>query len=237
MPLTEPHPVSAALYQHPALAAMLHEALALLGDGVVASSIEAAALQQGWSVGPLALMDQLGLGPIDTALHAQGHSMHAPHDHAHHGCCGHSHEHEHHPLRPQTLTESAIYVVEKMAHGYRRQGLATGSGFYDYHTTPPELWSGLKAFERQAVACSPGDVADRLLWSALLAALELDAPPHDGALAACLGAAFPTHQSAALARIEALGNTVFQERAQVLAQKFGSRFTLSAAQLARLLRT
>ena len=43
------------------------------------------------------------------------------------------------------MTEEAIYVLEKMAHGFNRMGRQAGRGFYDYEEgEPPELgyWLG-----------------------------------------------------------------------------------------------
>ena len=42
------------------------------------------------------------------------------------------------------MPESAVYVLEKMSHGYKRLGRAWGAGFYDYPADGPKaLWSGL----------------------------------------------------------------------------------------------
>jgi 3-hydroxyacyl-CoA dehydrogenase/enoyl-CoA hydratase/3-hydroxybutyryl-CoA epimerase len=59
--------------------------------------------------------------------------------------------------------QAAVYVIEKMAHGFRRTGRAAGGGFYDYPAEgQPTLWSGLKVFERGARAIDDAEVAARL---------------------------------------------------------------------------
>ena len=123
--------------------------------------------------------------------HAHGHD-HA-HDHAHDHSHGHSHGHSHddahvhgHPhgtghdhahQQPVKLVrrakkakvvsarfpEPAVYVIEKMAHGFRRAGRSTGGGFYEYPAgAQPQLWSGLKVFERGAREVDDAAIAERL---------------------------------------------------------------------------
>ncbi|NCW81923.1 MAG: hypothetical protein EBV68_08630 [Betaproteobacteria bacterium] len=56
--------------------------------------------------------------------HAHGHD----HQHAH----GHDHKHHHaHKVKSKRMAESAVYVLEKMAHGFKRLGRAAGAGFYE----------------------------------------------------------------------------------------------------------
>src|SRR5690606_36683417 len=77
----------------------------------------------------------------------------------------HQHTHKHsHKVKSKRMPESAVYVMEKMAHGYRRMGKAAGAGFYEYEDDGTvSLWSGLKAFERRSVKIPDEDVRDRLL--------------------------------------------------------------------------
>jgi len=59
--------------------------------------------------------------------------------------------------------EPAVYVIEKMAHGFRRAGRSAGGGFYEYSAgAEPRLWSGLKVFERGAREVDDAAIAERL---------------------------------------------------------------------------
>jgi len=131
------------------------------------------------------------------------------------------------------MVESAVYVVEKMAHGYRRMGRAAGAGFYDYTSDPPALWSGLKTFERRSRKVPPEDVLDRLRYAATLRALTLDAAPA-AAFAQTFGAQLPGNATAALRSPLAADATAFLARCRELADRYGPRFAPSADLLARL---
>jgi 3-hydroxyacyl-CoA dehydrogenase/enoyl-CoA hydratase/3-hydroxybutyryl-CoA epimerase len=132
------------------------------------------------------------------------------------------------------MPESAVYVLEKMAHGYKRMGRAAGAGFYDYGVQPASLWSGLKTFERRSRQLPPDVVRDRLLDAATLAALGLVQPhPAHPALAALLGAAVPLDAAQARARIGADGEETFADRCRALAARFGPRFEPPADLAAR----
>lgn len=75
------------------------------------------------------------------------------------------------------MTEEAIYVMEKMAHGLQRGGRHDGGGFYDYDDDADgedgrELWSGLSAFGRRGSAQAQADAADRLRLAPVIEALH-----------------------------------------------------------------
>jgi hypothetical protein len=280
-------------YRSHALAAYVNEALALLGEGVGAASIEGSGLEPR----PLAVIDGITLAAVDAVLHgssgkhgagghghahdehghggghvhgpgcghdhgSQGHGHHG-HDHAHghdhghdhgqgHGH-GHGHDHAHDHAHdhghdhghahgdghhdghdrvsredapsPFALGKEAIYVVEKMAHGFHRMGRAAGAGFYDYASDPPTLWSGLKTFERRGKQLDATDVRDRLAFAAALAALASHGSPSQhaaGAFAGPTGIALDAQHAAAW--IERMGRAAFVARARELAARFGPRF-------------
>ena len=90
-------PPLARLYSHPASAAILNEAMALLGDGISATAIESAALDAAMPCGALAIIDAVSLEVIDHHLHESMHShdhKHA-HGHGHADQGGHDHDHQH----------------------------------------------------------------------------------------------------------------------------------------------
>ena len=179
--------------------------------------------------------------------HDSGRSGEAGHGHAHDH--GHSHAHSHdpghshdpappakaapthrHAVKSRRMPESAVYVVEKMAHGYKRGGTATGGGFYDASQDPPRLWSGLKSFERRGKGLPAADIADRLTHAAVLAVLAAPSVPQ-APIATVFGPRVPADAAAATALATADG---FLERSRALAARFGPRFEPSPAVLERL---
>lgn len=126
------------------------------------------------------------------------------------------------------MTESAVYVMEKMAHGFKRMGKAAERGFYDYDFDPPQLWSGLKTFERRGKALEVTDISERLLIAAALSALRMRGAP-DLQVASILGARIPANATQAQAWVDSIGLRQFATRCEGLSQRFGSRFNAPAA--------
>jgi 3-hydroxyacyl-CoA dehydrogenase len=136
--------------------ALLVEALSLLGEGVTANRIEAAAHSIGLDQGVLMQLDTVGLEVFDLALHAELDALKAVAQAAMPGA-------RKAKVVSVRFPEPAVYVIEKMAHGFRRIGRASGGGFYDYTTSSePQLWSGLKVFERGAREVDDASLAERL---------------------------------------------------------------------------
>ena len=127
------------------------EALALLGEGVAAVRVESAARSIGRPQGVFAELDVLGLERFDQALH---HEL-AVRKRA--AASGHS------EAAAVRFPSAAAYVIEKMAHGFRRTGQAAGGGFYEYSAGQvARLWSGLNVFERGGRAIEDSAIAKRL---------------------------------------------------------------------------
>jgi 3-hydroxyacyl-CoA dehydrogenase/enoyl-CoA hydratase/3-hydroxybutyryl-CoA epimerase len=128
------------------------------------------------------------------------------------------------------MTTEAVYVLEKMAHGFGRMGRDAGRGFYDYDDgEAPELWSGLRVFERRRAAVSHDDLRDRLMFIQAIESMRcLDegvvACAADANLSAVLGWGFPASHGGAIAFIDSIGVRAFAERARDLATRFGERF-------------
>ena len=136
--------------------ALLVEALSLLGEGVTANRIEAAAHSIGLDQGVLMQLDTVGLELFDLALHAELDALKAVAQAAMPGA-------RKAKVVSVRFPEPAVYVIEKMAHGFRRTGRASGGGFYDYTAgAEPQLWSGLKVFERGAREVDDASLAERL---------------------------------------------------------------------------
>ena len=101
--------------------------------------------------------------------HDHGHDHEHDHGHGHDHDHGHEHKHDHghghsHGGVSKRMPESAVYVLEKMAHGFDRQGVDSGYGLYEHEEDgSAELWDGLSVFARGARAVPPADVQDRLV--------------------------------------------------------------------------
>lgn len=161
--------------------------------------------------------------------HEHGHGHHAGHGHAH----GHAHDHAHESApaaQAHGMTEEAIYVLEKMAHGFNRMGRQAGRGFYDYDEgEPPELWSGLKVFERRRVSIPPEDIRDRLLYRLSLESMRcleegVVASAADANLSSILGVGFPQASGGAIAFADRAGASAIAARSLELAERYGERF-------------
>ena len=248
--------------EHAVSVAMAVEAMSLLGEGVAAGEIEE---REPLAVeGPLALADILSLTFIDRLFHdehahKEGHSHSSPannlHSDSHAAQTVHSHleggkpkdqlrtsrpkaHREHDPKSSSWIPPSAVYVLEKMAHGYKRLGREHGAGFYDYPANEPKrLWSGLKVFERGGKAIPGEDVRDRLLYAAAIEGLRrLDDPAtlraEAVALAEVLGPGFPACDPVAF--VQSVGLREFAERAQQLAARYGDRFVVPTGALERV---
>jgi 3-hydroxyacyl-CoA dehydrogenase/enoyl-CoA hydratase/3-hydroxybutyryl-CoA epimerase len=226
--------------------ALLYEAMAMVGDAIDPTHIEQSAQALGIHTPPLMRLDQVGLDLVDHLLHAELHALAHEHEHEHdhdhkhhdhgHDHAGHHHDHSHdhshaHGVQSKVMSESAVYVMEKMAHGFNRMGLAAGAGFYDYDydDEPPELWEGLSAFGRGADKADPADCKDRLLIASAVQTLHcleanLLSSPAEANLVAVLGSGFPAELAGPVAWIKSMGTDQFVTRANDLGHRYGDRF-------------
>jgi 3-hydroxyacyl-CoA dehydrogenase/enoyl-CoA hydratase/3-hydroxybutyryl-CoA epimerase len=226
----------------------VNEGMALLGEGVLPARIENLAAQFGMPVGPLAVLDEVSLKLADDVLHqeldaisrAAGNHGHG-HDHGHKHDHGHGHDHDHghdhgrrNARRPapksQRMAESAVYVLEKMAHGFKRMGRAYGGGFYEYpEGEPKRLWPGLAAFSRAAKPISDAEIRDRLTMVQSIETLRclqegvLQAE-HDANIGAIMGWGFPAWTGGTLQYVHHVGPRRFLARCKALQAHYGERF-------------
>ena len=178
--------------------------------------------------------------------HAHGHDHNREHDGGHAHDHGHDHApdapapaplstsakpHKHaHKVKSKRMPESAVYVMEKMAHGFRRMGRESGAGFYDYDDDGTKsLWSGLKAFERRSAKVPPEDVKDRLLFIQALETFRcLDegivSSLDDANTGSLEGWGFPASTGGSARFIDQRGVKAFVERSRELAGHYGERF-------------
>ena len=236
----------------------VNEGMALLGEGVSAARIENIAMQFGMPVGPLAVLDEVSLKLADDVLHQEldalahahqhdhghDHSHNHQHDHGHHHSHDHDHSHDHqhdhghqhkhhhpHKVKSKRMAESAVYVLEKMAHGFKRLGRAAGAGFYEYpEGEPKRLWEGLSVFMRGAKPVSDDDIRDRLSMIQSIETLrclqeQVLEHDHDANIGSIMGWGFPAYTGGTLQFIHHFGPQAFLDRSLELQSRYGERFS------------
>lgn len=196
---------------------MINEGLAMLAEGVHPVSIERAATQDGYPVGPLQLCDELNMelmGKIQAATKAA-----AERDGT---------EYVEHPAAP---------VIRRMIELGRPSRLA-GAGFYDYADGKRTgIWPGLVGeFPPAAEPIPFEDVKDRLL---VIEALETAKCFEEGVLTSSaaanvgsiMGIGFPANTGGVaqfmtghIAADGSVGLGAFIARADELADRYGERF-------------
>jgi 3-hydroxyacyl-CoA dehydrogenase/enoyl-CoA hydratase/3-hydroxybutyryl-CoA epimerase len=129
------------------------------------------------------------------------------------------------------MAESAVYVLEKMAHGFKRLGRAAGAGFYEYpEGEPKRLWEGLSVFMRGAKPVSDEDIRDRLSMIQSIETLrclqeQVLEHDHDANIGSIMGWGFPAYTGGTLQFIHHFGPQAFLDRALELQSRYGERFT------------
>jgi 3-hydroxyacyl-CoA dehydrogenase/enoyl-CoA hydratase/3-hydroxybutyryl-CoA epimerase len=196
------------------IATVVAEAASLVGEGVPANSVEQAALQSGYPVGPLALTDEVSLTlglrirkEAESAAAAEGVSFQA------------------HP---------GYAVIETMVTEHGRGGRAAGAGFYEYAEGKKlGLWSGLKdSFGGDNLDIPFEDVKERMLFIEVIESIKcldegvLRSVP-DANLGSIFGIGFPAWTGGVLQFVDGYegGPAGFVARARELAEKYGDRFT------------
>ena len=196
----------------------INEAVAAIGEGVPAASVEQAALQAGYPSGALQLLDELTLtlprrirDEARAAASAAGHS---------------------------STQHSADIVIDRMVDEFDRAGRSTGAGFYDYDETGKRtgLWPGLsRAFGAksgaEAAALSFDDLKERMLFAEAIESVKcLDEgvlrSVADANVGSLLGIGFPAWTGGVLQYINSYpsGPSGFVERAAELQVRYGARF-------------
>jgi 3-hydroxyacyl-CoA dehydrogenase / enoyl-CoA hydratase / 3-hydroxybutyryl-CoA epimerase len=191
----------------------INEALAMLGEGINPVSIERAATQAGYPVGPLQLMDELTLtlpqklrNEARAALEAAGGTYAA------------------HP---------AEAVVDRMVD-LGRKGRSTGGGFYDYSESGERtVWPGLyQHFSPNGASLPFDDMKERMLFAEALETVKcfdegVITSAADANIGSIMGIGFPAWSGGVVQYMVgyAGGLAGFVRRAQELEARYGQRFT------------
>ncbi|MBP6732085.1 MAG: enoyl-CoA hydratase/isomerase family protein [Chitinophagales bacterium] len=214
---------SRGFYTSRVFATYVQEGIALLGEGYNARSIEAAGLQAGMPVGPLALTDEVSLSLMahirkQTAEDFKAEGKAAP-------------------------THPSFAVADKLLE-LKRAGKAAGAGFYDYpQGGKKHLWSGLKdLFEKKVADTDDVDrmkneekeMIDRMLFIQCIETVRcldegvLRNVP-DANIGSIFGWGFAPFKGGTLQFINDYGVREFVARGKELHQKYGERFAVPAS--------
>ena len=214
---------SRGFYTSRVFATYVQEGLALLQEGYNARAIEAAGLQAGMPVGPLALTDEVSLSLMAHIrkqtiedFKAEGKEM---------------------PSHPSTE------VMEKMLE-QKRAGKAAGGGFYEYpQGGKKHLWSGLKdLFEKKNVKTDDPErmkteekeMIDRMMFIQCIETVrcvdeKVLRSVEDANIGSIFGWGFAPFKGGTLQFINDYGAKAFVARAKELHTKYGERFAVPAS--------
>lgn len=187
------------------------EGIAMLGEGIPAAMIESAAALAGFPVGPLAVSDEVSLTlmskirkqtDLDCATEGKAAPVHPAH----------------------TVIDTMLQL--------KRAGKLAGRGFYDYpQKAKKHLWPGLSdTFASNENLPPLLELKDRLLYiMAIETARCLEEKVltnvRDANIGSIFGIGFPAWTGGALQFINYIGVQDFIERAEVLEQRYGQRFS------------
>lgn len=212
-----------AFYANRVIAQFVDQAVSMLAEGLPPSSIEQAALQGGFPVGPLALLDEVNMkttlkiarGAVDDAKRRGVAYVSTPGD----------------------------GVQARMVEELDRPGRLAGRGFYDYADDGRRvgLWPQLSVDYGSAAQDPSGstldlvDMTERMLFAASLEAARcyeagIIGTVPEANVGSILGIGFPVWTGGTLQYINqyAGGISGFVTRAQELQAKFGDRFAVPA---------
>jgi 3-hydroxyacyl-CoA dehydrogenase/enoyl-CoA hydratase/3-hydroxybutyryl-CoA epimerase len=209
---------SRGFYTSRVISTMVNEGLAMLAEGVHPMSLERAAMQAGYPVGPLQLTDELNMelfGKIERAYAAAAERDGTPY-----------------------ASHPGVAVVHRMIELGRPSRLK-GAGFYDYDEAGKRtrLWPGLaEAFPVAAEPLPLVDIKERMLFAE---ALETAKCFEEGVITSAaaanigsiMGIGFPPNTGGAAQFMTgyvgadgSVGLDAFLARADELAEAYGDRF-------------
>ncbi len=210
---------SRGFYTSWVFATYVKEGLALLGEGQHPRAIEAAGLQAGMPVGPLALSDEVSLGLMlhireqtRKDMGAEGKAM---------------------PAHPSDE------VLDAMTGEYGRYGKAHGAGFYEYpEGGKKHLWPELQTiFPPQGEPLCQTEMIERMMFVQALETVRcleenVVTSVADANIGAIFGWGFAPFKGGTLQYINDYGVAAFAQRSQELTENYGERFAPPARLMA-----
>jgi 3-hydroxyacyl-CoA dehydrogenase / enoyl-CoA hydratase / 3-hydroxybutyryl-CoA epimerase len=205
------------------IATFINEGIAMLGEGVPASSIEQASMQAGYPAPVLALADEINLKLMRLVREASQEAKAAAGD-----------EWQAHPSEA---------VVDRMLDELSRPGRLEGAGFYEYDSGKRvRLWSGLAdAFSADHATAPPlRDLEERMLFIESLESIRcleegVIESVADANVGSILGIGFPGWTGGVLQYVNGYegGAAGFLTRSRELAERYGQRFEAPPSLVAR----
>jgi 3-hydroxyacyl-CoA dehydrogenase/enoyl-CoA hydratase/3-hydroxybutyryl-CoA epimerase len=183
------------------------ETMNLLAEGVTPQFIDNAAVNAGFSIGPVSLCDLTTmplLKDIFASMRGDGN-------------------------RISDRGSVARETVGRLAEA-GRVGRAKGNGVYTYNGDVRDPWDGLAAcLGTKPSSLDEATVRERLLYVQSLEAIRaledgVVSRPIDGDLASVLGWGYPAHLGGVFSYVDRVGAAEFARRAKDYADRFGGRF-------------
>ena len=185
------------------------EGILMLSEGIAPALIENAGRMTGMPMAPLALGDEVAI----DLMYKVG--MQTRKD-----------------LGDKYQASAADGIIDKMVNEFGRVGKKAAKGFYDYpEGEKKRLWSGLSKLAKPAAEQPSADeLKQRFLYIQALEAArcyeeKVVTAPEDADIGAILGWGFAPWSGGPLSLIDTVGSAEFVRQCDLLAQKFGPRFS------------
>lgn len=205
---------SRGFYTSRVFATYVLEGMSLLAEGNNPRAIEAAGLQAGMPVGPLALTDEVSLSLM---VHIRTQTV------------------EDLKAEGKTVPNHPAYdIADKMVNELKRPGKAAGGGFYEYPKDGKKfLWPGLAEVFPHKTDTDQKTMIERMMFIQCIETVRcmeegvLTSVP-DGNIGSIFGWGFAPFKGGTLQYINDYGFNEFIARAKELTTAFGDRFAVPA---------
>ena len=184
------------------------EGMAMLSEGIKATSIENAGKKAGYPVGPLALSDEVNIALIERIR-----KQILKYD-------------------KNNSTGTWEKVIELMITNLNREGRSGNGGFYNYPKNQKKhLWEDLENYFPVSTDEIPEkDIVDRLIFAQILEAItcyekNIITSAKDANTGSILGLGFPSDSGGVLQFVNNYGILEFRDRSLELTERYGKRFT------------
>jgi len=183
------------------------EGMAMLSEGIKATSIENAGKKAGYPIGPLAVSDEVNIGLIGRIREQM-----LKYD-------------------KNNLKGTWDNVIDLMVTKLKRKGRSSDAGFYEYPKGEKKyIWQGFEEYFPVATKQIPEtDIIDRLICIQIIEAIHcyeknIITTVHDANIGSVLGWGFPKSTGGVLQFVNDYGVVQFRDRLIQLAHQYGDRF-------------
>jgi len=184
-----------------------YEGMAMLSEGIKATSIENAGRNAGYPVGPLAVSDEVNIGLIGKIR-----KQILKYD-------------------KDNLNGTWDNVIDLMVNKLNRKGRSENGGFYEYPKDKKKyIWQDLKKYFPVSTKQIPEtDIMDRLIFIQIIEAIHcyeknIITTVHDANIGSILGWGFPRSTGGVLQFVNNYGVIRFRDRLLQLADQYDERF-------------